>query len=93
VPAWLVDDERELDPEALDAFETIGVTAGASTPDWIFDAVCLWFHNRGVQDVVTLAPVVREDVVFKLPSAVASSARRAVGSPGSDDAAGSAVRT
>jgi 4-hydroxy-3-methylbut-2-enyl diphosphate reductase len=93
VPAWLVDDERELDPAALDRFETIGVTAGASTPDSIFDAVCLWFRDRGVQDVVTLAPVVREDVVFKLPHVVASSARRGVGSPGSDDAAGSPVRT
>ena len=33
-PAYLIDDASELDPEWLKGVENIGITAGASTPDW-----------------------------------------------------------
>lgn len=39
VTAWLVESAAELDAEALKPFETIGVTAGASTPEWIIREV------------------------------------------------------
>jgi 4-hydroxy-3-methylbut-2-enyl diphosphate reductase len=35
-----VETAEELDLEALSAFEVVGVTAGASTPDFIIDSVC-----------------------------------------------------
>lgn len=37
-PSWHVESEEELSPELKD-YEIIGLTAGASTPDWIIDAV------------------------------------------------------
>lgn len=39
-PTFHVETVEELDQEALNAFEVVGVTAGASTPDFIIDAVC-----------------------------------------------------
>ncbi len=35
VPAFLVEDETEINPDDLSAFETVGLTAGASTPNWV----------------------------------------------------------
>lgn len=38
-PAYHVETEAELDPDALSHVQTIGVTAGASTPTWIIKRV------------------------------------------------------
>lgn len=35
IPTYHVETEKELDPKELARFETIGVTAGASTPHWL----------------------------------------------------------
>ena len=39
-PTFHVETVDELDDKALRAYEVVGVTAGASTPDFIIDAVC-----------------------------------------------------
>lgn len=39
VPAFLVETESDLDPEALSGFTTVGLTAGASTPNWMIRRV------------------------------------------------------
>jgi len=38
-PVFLVETEEELDFEALGKFDTVGVTAGASTPTWLINQV------------------------------------------------------
>lgn len=38
-PAYLIDDESEIDPSWFDGKQNIGITAGASTPDWVIDRV------------------------------------------------------
>jgi 4-hydroxy-3-methylbut-2-enyl diphosphate reductase len=38
IPAWHVEDVDEL-PEEIFDFKTIGITAGASTPDWLIDRI------------------------------------------------------
>jgi 4-hydroxy-3-methylbut-2-en-1-yl diphosphate reductase len=73
VPAYLIDDENDIDEDAIAAFDTVGVTAGASTPEWIVLAVCEWFRVRGVTDIRTVGDARSEDVVFRLPSEVARS--------------------
>lgn len=40
LPTFHIETARELDPEQLAPFHTIGVTAGASTPEFLIDAVC-----------------------------------------------------
>ncbi len=39
VPAYHVETADELDPSWFSQIEKIGITAGASTPDWVIDAV------------------------------------------------------
>lgn len=39
VPTFSIETKEELDKDILDGFKIAGVTAGASTPDWIIDEV------------------------------------------------------
>ena len=39
-PTFHVETAEELDLDAIQAYEVVGVTAGASTPDFIIDSVC-----------------------------------------------------
>lgn len=66
VSAQLIDDETEIDPSWLERAETVGVTSGASAPEYLVGRVCDWFRARGVRDVRPFATVY-EDVVFRLP--------------------------
>jgi 4-hydroxy-3-methylbut-2-en-1-yl diphosphate reductase len=66
VPAYLIDDETEIDEAWLDGVETVGVTSGASAPERLVRSVCAWFSERGATDVRAHRSV-RENVSFKLP--------------------------
>lgn len=68
VPAHLVDDETEIEDAWFEGVETVGVTSGASAPEWLVERVLEWFAERGVGDVRESARP--ENVFFKLPSAV-----------------------
>lgn len=39
IPAFFVETETEIDLEDLEKFQTVGVTAGASTPNWLIQKV------------------------------------------------------
>ncbi|HXV58381.1 MAG TPA: 4-hydroxy-3-methylbut-2-enyl diphosphate reductase [Gaiellaceae bacterium] len=65
--AYLIDDETDLDPAWLAGHATIGLTAGASSPDVLVERVVarvaeLGFGRR--EDV----EIAREDVFFRLPA-------------------------
>jgi 4-hydroxy-3-methylbut-2-enyl diphosphate reductase len=64
--AYLIDDETEIQPSWLEGARTVGVTSGASAPEWLVDRVIGYFRDRGVDDVETVT-VVSEDVHFALP--------------------------
>jgi 4-hydroxy-3-methylbut-2-en-1-yl diphosphate reductase len=66
VPAYLVDDESEIDERWLDGAETVGITSGASAPEKLVRGVVAWFRERGV-DEVSSHTADFEDVTFKLP--------------------------
>jgi 4-hydroxy-3-methylbut-2-enyl diphosphate reductase len=66
VPAYLIDDETEIDERWLDGAETVGITSGASAPERLVTRVCDWFRERGVDDVEPFR-MVEEDVTFRLP--------------------------
>ena len=64
--AHLIDDESEIEPSWFDGATTVGVTSGASAPEWLVDRVLGYFRERGV-DAVEEVRVVDEDVHFALP--------------------------
>ncbi len=66
MPAYLIDDETEIDEGWLDGAETVGITSGASAPERLVTRVCDWFRERGVEDVEPFR-MVEEDVTFRLP--------------------------
>jgi 4-hydroxy-3-methylbut-2-enyl diphosphate reductase len=66
VPAYLIDDETEIDERWLDGVDTVGVTSGASAPERLVARVCDWFRAYGVADISAFSSVY-EDVVFRLP--------------------------
>ncbi len=71
VPAYLVQDATELDKNWFDSIERIGVTAGASTPEVLVQAVVDRLREFGVTGVEQLDGV-NEDVTFRLPKPLLS---------------------
>jgi 4-hydroxy-3-methylbut-2-enyl diphosphate reductase len=66
VPAYLIDDESEIDERWLDGVGTVGITSGASAPERLVARVCDWFRARGVEQIEPYQ-MVSEDVTFRLP--------------------------
>jgi 4-hydroxy-3-methylbut-2-enyl diphosphate reductase len=66
VPAFLIDDETDIDEAWLAGIETVGITSGASAPEKLVERVCDWFRARGVASIEPYQSV-EEDVVFRLP--------------------------
>jgi 4-hydroxy-3-methylbut-2-enyl diphosphate reductase len=68
-PAHLVDDDGSVDPAWLDDARTVGLTSGASAPEWLVHRMLAWLAERGFGRVeeVTLT---EERVRFSLPSGV-----------------------
>jgi 4-hydroxy-3-methylbut-2-enyl diphosphate reductase len=66
VPAYLVNDEREIDPAWLDGRETVGVTAGASAPEELVVRVLNHLRSMGATEIEEL-PGEDENVHFALP--------------------------
>jgi 4-hydroxy-3-methylbut-2-enyl diphosphate reductase len=69
VAAHLIDDESDIDPAWLDGVESVGITSGASAPEWLVERVVDWFRARGVE-LVEEHELVDEDVHFSLPVAL-----------------------
>jgi 4-hydroxy-3-methylbut-2-enyl diphosphate reductase len=69
--ATLIEDENAIDESLLDGHETVGLTAGASTPEELVQAVLARLAEGGyeLEQEVTVA---REDVHFRLPREVAA---------------------
>jgi 4-hydroxy-3-methylbut-2-enyl diphosphate reductase len=66
VPAYLIDDESDIEEAWLEGADTVGVTSGASAPEKLVARVCDWFRARGVAEIEPFR-MVDEDVTFKLP--------------------------
>jgi 4-hydroxy-3-methylbut-2-enyl diphosphate reductase len=67
--AYLIDDETEIDPAWLEALETVGVTSGASAPEWLVERVVEWLKAWGATSVEQLHTV-DEQMRFSLPAGV-----------------------
>jgi 4-hydroxy-3-methylbut-2-en-1-yl diphosphate reductase len=67
--ATLIDGERTLDGGLLDGHATVGLTAGASTPEELVQAVVSRLAAVGFDELAEVE-VAREDVHFRLPREV-----------------------
>ncbi len=67
IPSYLIDSWSDIKPEWLaDAVETVGITAGASAPEFLVREVVSYLQTFGAA-IVKEINVVQEDVVFALP--------------------------
>jgi 4-hydroxy-3-methylbut-2-enyl diphosphate reductase len=69
VPAYLINKAADIDPKWLDKVKVVGLTAGASTPEYIVEDVISRLYQLGVteREEVTYTT---EDVFFQLPKEV-----------------------
>jgi 4-hydroxy-3-methylbut-2-en-1-yl diphosphate reductase len=65
--AYLIDDEGDLDEAWLAGHETVGLTAGASSPDLLVDRVVARLAELGFGEREEVE-ITREDVFFRLPA-------------------------
>ena len=68
--ATLIDGESGIDPDLLAGHETVGLTAGASTPEELVALVLRSLASLGYDELEEVE-VAREDVHFRLPREVA----------------------
>ncbi len=68
-PSYLIDDPSDIHPEWLDGVGVVGLTAGASAPPRLVDAVIAVLAQLGPVTVVE-RETTRETVHFTLPAAV-----------------------
>jgi 4-hydroxy-3-methylbut-2-enyl diphosphate reductase len=66
VASYLIDDESDIDAAWLDGVHTVGVTSGASAPEWLVERVVSYFRALGVEQVES-HELVDENVHFSLP--------------------------
>jgi 4-hydroxy-3-methylbut-2-enyl diphosphate reductase len=69
VPAYLVDDDSEVDDAWLEGAGTVGLTSGASAPDHLVASMLDFLAARGF-DTVEQVAVAEEGVRFSLPAGV-----------------------
>ena len=50
-PAYLVDDDTEVDPAWVETADVVGVTSGASAPEWLVDRMLAWLGSLGATEV------------------------------------------
>jgi 4-hydroxy-3-methylbut-2-enyl diphosphate reductase len=65
--AYLIDDVNQIDLAWLAGVECLGITAGASAPEYLVDEVVHFFRSHGVTDIEEVEAVT-EEVSFALPS-------------------------
>ncbi len=67
--AYLIDDVSEIDPAWLEGVETLGITSGASAPEFLVQGIVRRLGGPGVVEIEEVLTV-EEDVHFPLPPEV-----------------------
>lgn len=71
-PAYMVDHPHALDTSILEGKQTIGVTASASTPEWLVQETVAYFATHGFLAVEEVS-IADEAVSFSLPRQITQS--------------------
>ena len=65
--AFLIEDEKGIDPSWIESSDVIGISSGASTPEVLVQRVVQHLKDAGVDEVEEVT-VATEDVFFPLPA-------------------------
>jgi 4-hydroxy-3-methylbut-2-enyl diphosphate reductase len=68
VPAYLINNYREINPNWLDGIERVGITSGASAPEQLVQETVKYFSEKGAE--VTHIGFKEGDVHFALPTEI-----------------------
>ncbi|MDU9049973.1 MAG: 4-hydroxy-3-methylbut-2-enyl diphosphate reductase [Candidatus Electrothrix sp. Rat3] len=68
IPAFLIDHAEEIDPNWLRNAERIGITAGASAPEYLVTELIAWLRERYKVKEVREMDGVDETICFQLPN-------------------------
>lgn len=66
LPAYLIDQADEADPAWLEGAERVGVTAGASAPEYLVEEVIKWLQENGASSVSEMEGE-DEKIHFQMP--------------------------
>ncbi len=69
VPSYLVEDPKKIDPKWLRGKETVGITAGASTPEELVQDLITTLREHAELEISTMDGI-EENVRFPLPSSL-----------------------
>ena len=75
VPAYLIDDAKDIQDHWLDSKKNIGLTAGASAPEILVEEVITKLKKFGA-NIVKESPGIKESVVFSLPRELTEKSKR-----------------
>jgi len=64
--SYLIDDVRGINPDWLSGVRCVGITAGASAPEYLVEEVISFFREMGVLDIREVEAI-KEEVSFALP--------------------------
>jgi (E)-4-hydroxy-3-methyl-but-2-enyl pyrophosphate reductase len=70
IPTFHIETEEELEREKLGSFSLVGVTAGASTPNWLIRRVIQELESIQPRGLSPLLPRLRQSVRFLLQSSL-----------------------
>lgn len=74
--AYLIDDETMVDPAWFDDVETLGITSGASVPEYLVDRLINHIKQDNSEAEVERLSVMTEEVKFPLPDDLVALARQ-----------------
>ncbi|MEG0036926.1 MAG: 4-hydroxy-3-methylbut-2-enyl diphosphate reductase [Victivallaceae bacterium] len=66
IPAILIGDSSEISMDLIQNYSNIGLTAGASTPEYVVQSCITVLKDLGISEIEYIT-YVEEDVVFELP--------------------------
>jgi len=75
LPSYLVDDVQSIDPSWFVHAHVVGVTSGASVPEYLFEEVVAYFQQQGFA-YIEGPSASYEDVHFALPSELVKQAKK-----------------
>ncbi len=68
IPAFLIDHAKEIDQKWLKNTQRIGITAGASAPEYLVTELVTWLRDRYEVSTVEEMDGVEETICFQLPN-------------------------